>query len=628
MKRIAQFALSLAVGGIILWAVLRQFDLARAAAAMRYAHAGALATGILAMIAAYLLRGARWRVWEHSLSYWDSLRLVLIGFMGNNVLPARLGEILRAHCASSKIVYERGRTAALASIAAERVLDGLVLAVFGLVGVALVPLERRLEVALFVVSLLFAALAFGLVLGIRFHVRIRAFIAATNRRFPGHVTAFAQEKANHFLDGVLPLGSIRRITAALLLTACVWGLEIISCYAIGSSVWPGMSARIALLFLVVVNFASLIPLTIGGIGTIEGVALPFLVNAGVQPYPALAMILLQHGSQYFFTTLAGGLVYLTGKFHRIPLAQPKAAQRPAGAVQAVSPAPVLEQIRTSLGELRETVELKPAPRNDIRLSIVIPAYNEQSRLPRTVLEAIRWCTSQNLTFELILADDGSRDETLALARLFEESDVRVRALACPHMGKGATVRMGILNARGEFVLFMDADGATPMGEIPKLMEALEAGRDVAIGSRVMQAPGQVEVRTPLHRKIIGRVFAFFVNLFAIGGIGDTQCGFKAFRRDAARAIASRQKTVGFAFDVELLFLARRLNYTVAEIPVNWEAQAGSKVNLVTDSIKMLWDISQIRWLHRNSDFRSDEARAHALSNAGAMAMAGFDGSKE
>jgi dolichyl-phosphate beta-glucosyltransferase len=268
---------------------------------------------------------------------------------------------------------------------------------------------------------------------------------------------------------------------------------------------------------------------------------------------------------------------------------------------------VFNEIRSSLGQLSRVVELRPAPPDDVQLSIVIPAYNEQSRLPRTVLETIRWCTSQHLTFELILADDGSRDATLALAHLFEESDVRIRALACPHMGKGATVRMGMLNARGQYVLFMDADGATPLTEIPKLVAAIESGYDVAIGSRIMQAPGEVEIKTPLHRKIIGRVFAFFVNLFAIEGIGDTQCGFKMFRRAAARAICSRQKMTGFSFDVEQLFLARRLSLTIAEIPVNWVAQPGSKVNLVADSIKMLWDISLIRGVHRNFQ------PAHAIS---------------
>lgn len=271
----------------------------------------------------------------------------------------------------------------------------------------------------------------------------------------------------------------------------------------------------------------------------------------------------------------------------------------------ISPArgvsPVLDQTRSSLGVLGEAVELKPARNGEIQLSIVIPAYNEQARLPRTVLETIRWCTSRKLDFELILADDGSRDETLALALLFEQSDVRIRALACPHMGKGATVRMGILNAKGRFVLFMDADGATPLSEVPKLLAALENGHDVAIGSRVTQRPGEVEVKTSLLRRMVGRIFAFLVNLFAIEGVADTQCGFKMFRREAAAAIFPRQKTLGFAFDVEILFLARRLSLSIAEIPINWVAQPGSKVNLVTDSMRMLWDISRIRWLHRKSD---------------------------
>jgi dolichyl-phosphate beta-glucosyltransferase len=363
-----------------------------------------------------------------------------------------------------------------------------------------------------------------------------------------------------------------------------------------------MSFRVAILLLVVVNFASLVPFTMGGIGTIEAVAPFFLIGAGVAPSAALAIVLLQHAGQYLFTTITGGVLYFAGGFYRIPLAHPKAAvsrgSRSPGISEPAQTADslVIEETRSSLGQFGAS--LKPAQRGEIHLSIVIPAYNEQARLPRTVLETIRWCSTRNLEFELVLADDGSRDETLAVARLFEESDVRIRALACPHMGKGATVRMGVLNAKGQVIMFMDADGATPLDEIPKLLGAIESGHDVAIGSRVLQRPGEVEVKTSPHRRFIGRVFAFFVNVFAIEGIADTQCGFKAFRRTAAEIIFSRQKTVGFAFDVEILFIANRMGLSIAEIPVNWRAQPGSKVNLVTDSIRMLWDISHIRWLHR------------------------------
>ena len=412
------------------------------------------------------------------------------------------------------------------------------------------------------------------------------------------MTTFAQEKAILFLDGLLPLGTFPRTVSAITFTAIIWGIEGAFCYFVGLAVWDGMSVGTALLLLVVVNFASLLPFTIGGIGAIEVVTPIFLISSGISPYPALAMVLLQHAGQYVFTTIAGGIFYLTGGFYRIPLVHPKAAapRRPAPA----TPSRVIEEARSSLGRLGASGNLKPPLRGDIQLSIVIPAYNEQARLPRTVLDTVRWCTTQKLDFELLIADDGSHDDTLALSCLFEESDARIRCLACPHMGKGAAVRMGMLNAKGRLVLFMDADGATPLKEIPKLVAAIEEGHDVAIGSRIVQHPGEVDIKTSLHRRVIGRIFALFVNLFAIEGIADTQCGFKMFRRAAAAAIFSRQKSVGFAFDVELLFIARRLSLSIAEIPVNWVAQPGSKVNLFTDSIKMLWDISRIRWAHRHS----------------------------
>jgi dolichyl-phosphate beta-glucosyltransferase len=263
--------------------------------------------------------------------------------------------------------------------------------------------------------------------------------------------------------------------------------------------------------------------------------------------------------------------------------------------------PALVDEAWNLSQLEAVFDRKPNPTSQVKLSIVIPAYNEQARLPRTVMNTLRYCAAQKLDFELIIADDGSTDETLALARLFEKSDGRIRALACPHAGKGSAVRLGMLNARGEFVLFMDADGAASLHEIATLAAALETGKDVAVGSRVIQESAQVEVHTSLHRRVIGRIFALFVNLFAVKGIADTQCGFKMFRRSAALQIFSLQKLPGFAFDVEILFIARRLSLTIVEIPINWAAQPGSKVNLVTDSMKMLRDISLIRWIHRKCD---------------------------
>ena len=158
--------------------------------------------------------------------------------------------------------------------------------------------------------------------------------------------------------------------------------------------------------------------------------------------------------------------------------------------------------------------------------------------------------------------------------------------------------MGMLNAAGRNVLFMDADGATPLTEIPRLITRLQIGADVVIGSRVAQQPGEIQVITSLRRRLIGRIFSGFVNIVAMPGFADTQCGFKLFRGEVVRNIFSRQRLNDFAFDVEILFIATRLGYTVEEVPINWVNQAGSKVNLVTDSLKMLIDVLRIKWIHR------------------------------
>jgi len=596
VKRLTQFLMSLVIAGFILYVVFGRFDLRQGMAAARQAHASVLGLGFALMVAAYLVRGARWRIWERSLSYWDALRLILIGFMGNNVLPARLGEVLRAHCAASKAGENRGRTSLLASIAAERILDGVLLSAFCLVGITLVPLDGNLRKALLLVSLVFAGLAAGLILGIRCKEQIHSATVAANRRFPCRLTTFARHKADHFLEGLLHLGTLTRMLAALAITAIIWSLEIGFYYCLGRAVSSNLTLPVAILFLVVVNFASIVPFTMGGIGTIEAIAPVFLISAGIPSDPALVMVLMQHAAQFLFTTATGGVLYFAGGFYRIPLASAKAA---TPAQPSPQPSPVLQALHLSLAQLGESIALKPPlPRGETLLSIVIPAYNEQARLPRTVLETIHWGTMRDIDFEIIIADDGSTDHTLDGARLFEESDARVRVLACPHLGKGAAVRMGMLNAKGRFVLFMDADGATPLDEMPKLLAALEQGHDLAIGSRVVRHPGEVEVKTSPLRRLVGRSFALFANLLAVEGVRDTQCGFKMFRREAVAEIFARQKIAGFAFDVEVLFLARRLGLSIAEIPVNWVAQPGSKVNLVTDSIKMLWDISRIRWLHR------------------------------
>jgi dolichyl-phosphate beta-glucosyltransferase len=241
----------------------------------------------------------------------------------------------------------------------------------------------------------------------------------------------------------------------------------------------------------------------------------------------------------------------------------------------------------------------PSTKKYPELSVVIPSFNEASRLPATILKAIRWCESNVNSYEVVLVDDGSVDETLNMARALSEYDENVRVIACPHAGKGAAVQMGMLNAAGKWILFMDADGATPLDEIGKLMAKLDEGYAVAIGSRAVSSHGSesVEVKTSLHRKLIGRAFARIVKLFAVKGIADTQCGFKMFRQDVARKLFRAQKINGFAFDVEILYLAQKLGFAIAEVPVNWVNQPGSKVNLILDSVQMLRDVLKVRLLH-------------------------------
>ena len=228
------------------------------------------------------------------------------------------------------------------------------------------------------------------------------------------------------------------------------------------------------------------------------------------------------------------------------------------------------------------------------LSIVIPAYNEQSRLGPTVRDAAEYCRGQGRSFELIIVDDGSRDGTSELGRHLAEEfpEVRVIRLAA-NRGKGYAVRSGVVNALGQTVLFADADGATPIAEIERLEAALSAGADVAIGSRALRAQG-VRVEAKIYRRIVGRTFHRMVEFLADAGVEDTQCGFKLFRAAVAHDLFSRMRMNGFSFDVELLMIAKRRGYHVAEIPISWTHKPGSKVSLYWDPIRMATDLFRIR----------------------------------
>jgi dolichyl-phosphate beta-glucosyltransferase len=231
------------------------------------------------------------------------------------------------------------------------------------------------------------------------------------------------------------------------------------------------------------------------------------------------------------------------------------------------------------------------------LSIVVPAYNEAERLGPTIARIVAWCRAQRPSFELIVVDDGSTDATAAIARDAAAATPEVTAIGLGHnRGKGAAVRAGVLAARGERVLFSDADLATPIEELGKLDAALDAGADIAIASRAL--PGaDIKVRQHPGRELMGRTFNAIVRLVAIGGIADTQCGFKLFRRAAAHDLFARATVDGFAFDVEILWLARE-RYRVSEVPVVWRHVEESKVSPGIDAARMLLDVLRIRWRHR------------------------------
>jgi dolichyl-phosphate beta-glucosyltransferase len=244
--------------------------------------------------------------------------------------------------------------------------------------------------------------------------------------------------------------------------------------------------------------------------------------------------------------------------------------------------------------------MKPRP----DLSIVIPAFNEEARVGPTLRDYAAYCRQAARRVELIVVDDGSLDRTSAVVNELASQypEIRLIRLAENH-GKGHAVRSGVVNAQGKMVLFADADGATPLPEVERLEAALAAGADVAIGSRALHDT-RVKVNARLYRRLIGRIFHRMVETLTVPGVKDTQCGFKLFRGPVAHDLFSRMRIRGFSFDVEVLMMAQRRGYRIAEVPVNWTHQPGSKVNLVTDSARMLRDLFIIRGRYMSGQYNS------------------------
>ena len=229
------------------------------------------------------------------------------------------------------------------------------------------------------------------------------------------------------------------------------------------------------------------------------------------------------------------------------------------------------------------------------ISIVIPAYNEESRLSPTLDRVLNFVRQRVWDAEVIVVDDGSHDRTTDIVQDYAQSDGIVRLIQNPgNRGKGYSVRSGVLNARGKIVLFSDADLSSPIEEASKLLEALENGADIAIGSRWMRSELQTK-RQSLARQVLGRLFNLLLRVVLRLDFKDTQCGFKAFRRHAAKSVFQLQRIERWGFDPEILFLARRAGFKTVEVPVRWGHDNGTRINPVADGSRMVADMLRVRW---------------------------------
>lgn len=236
----------------------------------------------------------------------------------------------------------------------------------------------------------------------------------------------------------------------------------------------------------------------------------------------------------------------------------------------------------------------------VTLSVVMPVYNEEHCLTESIRRITVFMTLKNWAWELLIVSDGSTDRTDAIAREAASRDTHVRLLVSEkNSGKGATVRRGVLEASGRYILVTDADLASPIKESDKLIATLEEGFDIAIGSRVIRKTG-CDVQQSWQRALGGRVFNFLVQSLVIKGFRDTQCGFKCFKREAARPLFRAQRLDGFSFDVEILCLAVGQGLKVKEVPVMWRAGEKSKVRLFKDSFRMVGELFFLRKIYRLS----------------------------
>jgi dolichyl-phosphate beta-glucosyltransferase len=248
----------------------------------------------------------------------------------------------------------------------------------------------------------------------------------------------------------------------------------------------------------------------------------------------------------------------------------------------------------------------------VTYSIILPAYNESARIAATLDRILAHATERGWNVEVIVVNDGSTDSTAEIVLEYAKNHAVLRLLENPgNRGKGFSVRNGMLHARGDILLFSDADLSSPIEEADKLFAAIAKGTDIAIGSRWMDRRLQIR-RQPMHRRLFGRIFNLALRVVLGLQFKDTQCGFKAFTRRSARVIFPQQKIERWGFDPELLYLARKFGFTVSEVPVAWSHREGTRIHPLRDGIRMFGELLRIRWYALKGNYVPSSAVSQPL----------------
>jgi glycosyltransferase involved in cell wall biosynthesis len=226
------------------------------------------------------------------------------------------------------------------------------------------------------------------------------------------------------------------------------------------------------------------------------------------------------------------------------------------------------------------------------LSVIVPAYNEETRLPTTLRQIDEYLESQSNTSEVLIIENGSHDRTFSIAQDFVKDHKNFSVQRTQQRGKGLAVHQGMLAASGEYRMMLDADLSMPIDQISRFLPPLQEGSDIVIASR--EAPGAVRYNEPSYRHIGGRVINTMIRVMALPGLQDTQCGFKCFRAKAAEDLFSRQTIMGWAFDAEILYIARLRGYSIVELPIPWYFSEQSHLRPVYDAFHIFFDLLRIR----------------------------------